>query len=63
LHWGRWLTLESLFFMDTTTYVGMTPLCIALEIPHIGSLILIPIGGTPPLCYSMGHSLDKLELL
>jgi hypothetical protein len=48
--------------MDTTTYVGMTPL-VALEIPHVGSLTLIPIGGTPPLCHSMGHPLDRLELL
>jgi len=39
LHWGRWLTLESSFFMDTTTYVGMTPF-VALEIPHVGSFDL-----------------------
>ena len=45
--WGRWLRLESCIFMDTTKYVGMTPL-VALEIPHVGSLTLIPIGGAPP---------------
>ena len=48
--------------MDTTKYVGMTPL-VALEIPHVGSLTLIPIGGHLTLCHSMGHSFDKLELL
>ena len=54
--------LNLAFFMDTTKYVGMTPL-VALEIPHVGSLTLIPIGGAPPLCHSMGHPLDNLELL
>ena len=54
--------LNLVFFMDTTTYVGMTPL-VALEIPHVRSLTLIPIGGAPPLCHNMGHPLDKLELL
>ena len=43
----RWLTLESCIFLDTTIYVGMTPL-VALEITHVGSLTLIPIGGAPP---------------
>ena len=47
LHWGRWLRLESCIFMDTTkNWNDIT--CIALKIPHIGSLTLIPIGGTPP---------------
>ena len=32
--------LNLAFFMDTTTYVGMTP--------HVWSLTLIPIGGAPP---------------
>ena len=36
---------------------------IALEIPHVGSLTLIPTGRAPPLYHSMGHPLDKLELL
>jgi hypothetical protein len=37
--------------------------CVALEIPHVGSLTLIPIGGgAPPLCPSKGHPLDRLEL-
>ena len=31
--------LNLVFFMDTTTYVGMTPL-VALEIPHVGSFDL-----------------------
>ena len=26
-------------------------------------VVMIPIGGAPPLCHSMGHPLDKLELL
>ena len=54
--------LNLVFFMDSTSYVGMTPLE-ALKIPHVGSLTLIPIGGAPPLCHSMGHPLDNLELL
>ena len=57
---GRWLRLESCIFYGHHLIVGMTPLvdttCMLyhlflvglLEIPHIGSLILIPIGGTPP---------------
>jgi hypothetical protein len=36
--------LNLVFFMDTTTYVRMTPL-VALKIPHVGSLTLVPIGG------------------
>ena len=47
--------LNLVFLMDNTTYVGMTP--------HVGSLTLIPIGGAPPLCHSMGHPFDKLDLL
>ena len=39
--------LNLAFFMDTTKYVRMTPL-VAFEIPHVGSLTLIPIGGAPP---------------
>jgi hypothetical protein len=31
LHWGRWLSLESSFFMDTTTYIGKTPLVLLLR--------------------------------
>ena len=51
--WGRWLRLESCIFYGHHLIVGMTPLVDTtlvglLEIPHIGSLILIPIGGTPP---------------
>jgi hypothetical protein len=53
--------LNLAFFMDTTTCWNDTT--IALEIPHVGSLTLIPIGGSPSLCHSMGHPLDKLELL
>ena len=45
--WGRWLRLESCIFYGHHLIVGMTPL-VALEIPHIGSLTLIPIYGTPP---------------
>ena len=53
--WGRWLKLESCIFYGHHLIVGMTPLvdttCILYhlylvglpEIPHIGSLILIPI--------------------
>ena len=41
------------FFIDTTTNVGITPL-VALEITHVGSLTLIPIGGTPPPMSSYG---------
>ena len=37
--------------------------CIALEIPHIGSLTLILVVEHLPLCHSMGHPLDKLKLL
>ena len=48
LHWGRWFTLESCIFMDITTNVGMPPL-LSLEITHVGSLTLIPIGGAPSL--------------
>ena len=55
--WG----LNLAFFMDTFKYWNDTT-CIALEIPHIGSLTLIPIGGTPPLSTFMGHPFDKLEL-
>ena len=51
LHWGRWLTLESCIFMDITTNVGMPPL-LSLEITHVGSLTLIPIGGAPPYVIS-----------
>ena len=54
--WGRWLRLESHLI------VGMTPI-VALEIPHIGFLTLIPICGTPPPMHSMGHPFDKLEHL
>ena len=51
------------FFMDTTTNVGMTPL-VALEIPRVGSLTLIPIVvGNLPLCPNMGHPLDNFKLL
>ena len=58
--WGRWLMLESCIFYGHHLIVGMTPLidttCMLyhlylvglLEIPHIWSLILIPICGTPP---------------
>jgi hypothetical protein len=52
----------NLAFLWTLLNIGMTPL-VALEIPHVGSLTLMPIGGAPPLCHSMGHPLDKLELL
>ena len=45
--WGRWLRLASCIFYGHHLNVGMTPL-VALEIPHIGSLTLIQIGGTPP---------------
>ena len=45
--WGRWLRLESCIFYGHHLIVGMTPL-VALEIPHIGSLTLIPICGKPP---------------
>ena len=54
--------LNLAFFMDTSKYWNDTT-CIALEIPRIGSSTLIPIDGTLPLCHSMGHPLDKLELL
>ena len=47
--WGRWLRLESCIFDGHQLIVGMTPLVELLEIPHIGSLTLIPICGTPPL--------------
>ena len=54
--WGRWLRLESCIFYGHHLIVGMTPLVDItcrwlvglLEIPHIGSLILISICGTPP---------------
>ena len=45
--WGRCLKLESCIFYGHHLIIGMTPL-VALEIPHIGSLTLIPICGTPP---------------
>jgi len=45
--WGRWLKLESCVFDGYHLIVGITPL-VALEIPHIGFLTLIPICGTPP---------------
>ena len=45
--WGRWLRLESCIFYGHHLIVGITPL-VALEIPHIGFLTLIPICGTPP---------------
>ena len=55
--------LNLAFFMDTTTYIGMTPL-VALEIPHVGSFWpWYQSVGHLPLCHSMGHPLDKLELL
>ena len=55
--WGRWLRLESCIFDGHHLIVGMTPLvdttcnlyCVGLlEIPHLGFLILISIGGTSP---------------
>ena len=45
--WGKWLRLESCIFVGHHLIVGMT-LLVALEIPHIESLTLIPICGTPP---------------
>jgi hypothetical protein len=53
--------LNLVFFMDTSTCWNDTT--IALEIPHVGSLTLIPIGGSAPLCHSTGHPLDRLKLL
>jgi hypothetical protein len=52
----------NLAFLWTLLNIGMIQL-VALEIPHVGSLTLMPISGAPPLCHSMGHPLDKLELL
>jgi hypothetical protein len=56
--WG----LNLAFFMGISKCWNYTT-CIALQIPHIGSLTLIPIGGALPLCHSMGHWLNNLELL
>jgi hypothetical protein len=56
--WG----LNSAFLMNIPKCWNDTT-CVALEIPHVGSLTLIPIGGgAPPLCPSKGHPLDRLEL-
>ena len=44
----RWLTLESCIFYGHHLICWNDTICIALEIPHIWSLTLIPIGGTPP---------------
>ena len=46
--WGRWLRLESCIFYGHHYMCWNDTTCIALEIPHIGSLILIPIGGASP---------------
>ena len=58
--WGRWLKLESCIIDGHHLIVGMIPLvdttCMLyhlylvglLKMPHIGSLILISICGTPP---------------
>ena len=59
---GRWLRLESCIFYGHHLIVGMTPLVDTtlvglLEIPHIGSLILIPICGTPPPMSYHGSSI------
>ena len=48
LHWGRWLRLESCIFYGHDQICWNNTTCISLEIPHIGSLTLIPIGGEPP---------------
>jgi hypothetical protein len=56
LHWGRWLSLESLFLMDISKCWNDTT-CIALETPQVGSLTLIPIGGgAPPPMSKQGSS-------
>ena len=44
---GRCLRLVSCIFYGHHLIIGMTPLVCLLEIPHIESLTLIPIGGTP----------------
>jgi hypothetical protein len=63
LHWGRWLTLEYCIFdrHHRTCWNDIT--CMLLLRYHKGSLTLIPLGRAPPLCHSMGHSLDNLKLL
>ena len=55
--WGRWLRLESCIFDGHHLIVGMTPLVQLLEIPHIGSLTLIPICGTSPPMLQHGSSI------
>ena len=61
---GRWLILYScIFYGRTPPNVGMTPF-LALEIPHIWSFWpWYQLVGHLPLCHSMGHPLDNLELL
>ena len=46
--WGRWLRLESYIFYGHHYICWNDSIWIALGIPHIGSLTLIPIGGAPP---------------
>ena len=61
LHKGRWLRLESCIFDGHQLIVGMTPLVELLEIPHIDSWYQFV--WQLPLCDSMGHPFDTLELL
>jgi hypothetical protein len=64
LHRGRWLTLESCIFHGHHHMCWNDTACIALETPHVGSFWpWYRLVGHLPLCHSMGHPLDKLELL
>ena len=53
----RWLTLESSIFYGHHFICWNDTICIVLEIPHIESLTLIPIGGTPPPMSQHGSSI------
>ena len=54
LQWGKWLILESCIFYGHHHKCWNDTTCIAIDIPHVGSLTLMPIGvGHLPLCPSM----------
>jgi hypothetical protein len=55
--------LNLAFLWTLPHIVRITPL-VALEIPHVGSFWpWYQLVGHLPVCHSMGHPLDKLELL
>jgi hypothetical protein len=63
LHWGNGWHLSLAFFMDTTTYCWNDTTCSPWDTSCRIFLTLIQSVRHLSLCQSMGHPLDKLELL